>query len=243
MTRTDLLFLWYTLGMENLIDNLVKEGWLRTPHIIEAFKKIKREDFLQEGMSEVAEADMALPIGYSQTISQPSTVAFMFEELKPKEGDKIMDVGSGSGWTTALLAEIVGEKGRVVGIEIVPKLARFGKDNVAKYSFIKKKIVKIVCSDASYGFQKIKSFPELEQGFDGILASASIGWAREKGDNVKERIPAAWQEQLKIGGRIVVPIDESIWVLEKISETDFNAVEHKGFVFVPMVMWPDKNGK
>ena len=92
-----------------LIDDLIKDGWLKTPLIIDAFKKIKRADFIDEksevlGSSyneELAELDTALPIGYGQTISQPLVVAFMIEQLQPEKGDKVLDVGSGSGWTTA----------------------------------------------------------------------------------------------------------------------------------------------
>mgnify|MGYP001575730005 FL=1 len=100
----------------SLIDSLIKEGWLKTPKIIDAFQKIKREDFLPDNLKDSAEVDAAMPIGFGQTISQPLTVAFMLELLQPKEGDKILDVGSGSGWTTALLASIVGPAGEVMGL-------------------------------------------------------------------------------------------------------------------------------
>jgi protein-L-isoaspartate(D-aspartate) O-methyltransferase len=109
----------------SLIDLLVRDGWLKTEAIINAFKKIKRQDFMpaapigsdprlfygREDLKNLAELNEALPIGEGQTISQPLTVAFMLELLQPKEGDKILDVGSGSGWTTALLAYIVSQKG------------------------------------------------------------------------------------------------------------------------------------
>ena len=90
----------------NLIDNLISEGWLKSPRIIEAFRKIKREDFLPDHLKDLAQLNEALPIGYGQTISQPLVVALMLELLEPKEGEKILDIGSGSGWTTALLAYI-----------------------------------------------------------------------------------------------------------------------------------------
>ena len=84
-----------------LINSLIQEGWLKTERYIEAFKKIKRADFLPEEIKDLAELNEALPIGFNQTISQPLVVAFMIELLKPKEGEKILDVGSGSGWTAA----------------------------------------------------------------------------------------------------------------------------------------------
>ena len=120
-----------------LINSLIQEGWLKTERYIEAFKKIKRVDFLPEEIKDLAELNEALPIGYSQTISQPLVVAFMIELLKPEEGEKILDVGSGSGWTAAILAEIVGDKGKIIAIEIIPELKEFGENNILKYNFIK----------------------------------------------------------------------------------------------------------
>jgi len=206
-----------------LIDYLIKEGWLKTPRIIDAFKKIKRVDFLPEDAKDLAELNEALPIGFGQTISQPLVVAFMLELLDPRPGEKILDVGSGSGWTTALLAKIVTsdkqqeKKGKVIAIEIIPELTKFGEKNVAKYNFIKKGIVEFVCADASKGYKK-------EAPFDKILASASA-----------KELPWAWKEQLKISGRIVIPIGNSIWLFIKKSEDGFEQIEYPGFVFVPLI--------
>jgi len=200
-----------------LVDNLIAEGWLKTPRIIEAFRKIKRVDFLPKEMEDLAELNEALPIGYGQTISQPLVVAFMIEQLESEPGDKILDVGSGSGWTTALLAEIVGERGKIIAIDIVPELVEFGKKNVEKYNFVKKGQVQFICADGSKGFSK-------EAPFDKILASAAA-----------EGLPLAWKEQLKIGGRIVTPIGSSIWLFIKKSENNFEEIEYPGFAFVPLI--------
>lgn len=222
-----------------LIDSLIQEGWLKTDLIKEAFQKIKREDFLPEEMKNLAELNEAMPIGFGQTISQPAVVAFMLEQLQPKPGEKILDIGSGSGWTTALLAHIVSQKGnpksevlnskqitnykiqnskgKVIAIEIVPELKEFGEKNVAKYDFIEKGIVNFVAADGS------KGYPE-EAPFDKILASASA-----------EGIPTAWKGQLKIGGKIVAPVGSSIWTILKKSETEFEEIEYPGFVFVPLI--------
>ncbi|MBZ9569499.1 protein-L-isoaspartate O-methyltransferase [Patescibacteria group bacterium] len=206
------------------IDSLINEDWLRTPRIIEAFKKIKRVDFLPEDIKNLAELNTALPIGFGQTISQPLVVAFMIEHLQPRPGDNILDIGSGSGWTTALLAEIVGGQGKVFGMEIIPELKEFGKENVSKYNFVEKKIAEFICADASKGYPNMASHPELAEGFDKILASASA-----------RRMPRVWKEQLKIGGRIVTPIGTSIWVFIKKSEKKFAEIEFPGFIFVPLV--------
>jgi len=208
-----------------LIDYLIREGWLKTPRIIDAFRKIRRIDFLPDDIKDLAEMNEALPIGCGQTISQPLVVAFMLELLEPRPGDKILDIGSGSGWTTALLAYIVSQKGnskfqtngKVIAIEIIPGLKEFGEKNVSKYNFIEKGITEFICADGSKGYKK-------EAPFDKILASAS---ARE--------LPRAWKEQLKIGGRIVTPIGSSIWLFIKKSESEFEEFEYPGFAFVPLI--------
>jgi len=232
-----------------LIENLIQEGWLKTPRIIEAFKKIKRVDFLPEDLKDLAEINEALPISYGQTISQPLVVAFMLELLEPKEGEKILDVGSGSGWTSALLAEIVGERGKIIAIELIPELKEFGEKNVAKYNFAEKGIVKFICADGSKGYPK-------EAPFDKILVSAALAATKGGKEDLSsltmaQKLPRAWQEQLKIGGRIVTPIGNSIWLFIKKSQEEgdessvhlnsvqedlvFEEKEYPGFVFVPLI--------
>jgi len=220
-----------------LVKNLIDTGYLKTSGIIEAFLKIKREDFVPEDLKNLAYLNEALPIGYGQTISQPLVVAFMLEKLEPKKGEKILDIGSGSGWTTALLAYIVSkeprtknqepnkhqeprskdQKGKVIAVEVVPELVEFGEKNVAKYNYIEKGIVQFICADGSKGY--LKGAP-----YDKILCSASA-----------KELPEAWKRQLKIGGKIVTPIGTSIWVFEKVKEDEFLSQEFPGFVFVPLI--------
>jgi len=144
-----------------LINDLIKEGWLKTPRITEAFSKIKRVDFLPEDMKDLAEENTALSIGFGQTISQPLVVAFMLELLEPKVGEKILDIGSGSGWTAALLAEIVGEKGKVFALEAIPELKEFGEKNVSKYGFVDRGTVEFICADGSKGLENKAPFDKI----------------------------------------------------------------------------------
>lgn len=206
---------------KKLLDNLIGGGYLKTPEIIEAFSAIDRADFVLSEDKRRAYENHALPISAGQTISQPATVAIMIELLAPKAGDKILEVGSGSGWQTAILAKIAGESGKVFGIERIKELFEYGKANIEKYDFIKKGIVSLYCQDGTLGLPK-----EAEKigGFDGIIAAAA-----------GEKIPEAWKEQLKIGGRLVLPVKNSVWLIVKKSEKEFTEKEFPGFAFVPLI--------
>jgi len=208
------------MSHDKLVKELIADKVLKTPVIIEAFKSIDRADFVPEELKEGAYINAPLPIGSEQTISQPLTVAFMLELLQPKAGEKIIDVGSGSGWQTALLAHIVssgGAKGKVFAIEIIPALCEAGTDNVSKYDYIKSRIVKMYCQNAASGL------PE-EAPVDGIIAAASL-----------RRLPSAWKEQLKVGGRIVAPVGWSVVKMTKVDDNKFDREEYPGFLFVPFV--------
>lgn len=200
--------------MKELVKQLILQGYLKTPRIIEAFLAIDRKDFVSEDQHDEAYWDVALPIGYGQTISQPATVAFMLELLEPQEGDAIMDVGAGSCWQTALLAHIVGESGKVYAVERICPLLEESKKRFAKYGFTN---TQFFCQDATRGLSKYAPF-------DKIIAAASGHAMIEK-----------WKDEVKVGGRIVMPIELSIWLYSKKSETEFEKQEYLGFVFVPLI--------
>jgi len=204
----------------DLIQQLIEGGYLKTPEIISAFKKIKREDFVLPEMTLEAEKNYPLSIGYGQTISQPLTVVFMFELLQPKKGQKILDIGSGSGWTTALLAEIVGEKGKVFGIERIKELADFGQANTKKYNFVSAGRTVFITGDGSKGLPR-------EALFDCIHVGAAAA-----------KIPGPLLEQLKVGGRLVIPVGiqtQDIVLVEKGGENEYKEQRFPGFAFVPLV--------
>lgn len=201
---------------EELVDELTRGGYLKTPTLIKAFREIKRENFVPEDLKEEAYINVPLPIGFDQTISQPLTVAFMLELLLPQPGEKILDVGAGSGWQSALLAHAVGEAGKVVAIERIPELKEMTEKNLSQYPEIKKR-VNIILGDGS------KGWPE-EAPYDKIIAAAAA-----------DEIPQSWKEQLKTDGLIVAPVGVSVVTLKKITPDEFETKEYYGFSFVPLV--------
>lgn len=205
------------MTQDELIQNLIQKGYLKSPKIIQAFKYIDRQDFVPEEMKSSAYFDKALPIGYGQTISQPLVVAFMLEILKLKKGEKALEIGAGSGYKTALIASIVGENGIVYSIERILGLYNFAKDNISKYNFLEKGIVKLILGDGSKGHRE-------EAPYDKIIAGASAN-----------EIPEEWLAQLKINGRLVAPVKNSILEIYKISKNKFRKKEYFGFSFVPLV--------
>lgn len=205
------------MSKDDLVHALIRGKYLKTPRIIEAFKSIDRKDFIPQDLSDDAYVDEPLPIGFGQTISQPLTVAFMLEHLSPEPGDKILDIGAGSGWQSTLLAAIVGSRGKIVAIERIPELVKMARENIAKYNFIGKNIVEVIEGDGSEGYEKFAPY-------DKIIAAAS---ARE--------LSPAWKEQLKVGGKIVAPVEHSIIVVEKVGDNEFDTKEYFGFSFVPLI--------
>lgn len=201
------------MNKENLINNLVQAGILNTTEIIDAFKKIDRVNFVLPEHKNEAYEDYPLSIGYNATISQPTTVAFMLEILEPRAGEKILDVGSGSGWTTALLSDLVGSGGNIYSTELINELVEFGRKNISKYGFDKTRIIQ---AEKTIGWRK-------QAPYDKILVSASA-----------EILPEELVGQLKKGGRLVIPILNSVWQIDKDQAGKITKKEFPGFVFIPL---------
>ena len=197
-----------------LVRYLVDKGILVSKPLIKAFEEIDRQDFVVPSERKNAYRDYPLPIGYGQTISQPSTIAFMLELLKPQKGEKILDLGSGSGRTSALLSKVVGATGHVYGVEIIPELVERGRKNLEKYHLSQ---ATILPAGKEYGL------PE-QAPFDKILVSAA-----------GSEVPLSLLKQLKTGGLMVIPIKNSLLRLQKISDQKILTEEYPGFVFVPLV--------
>ena len=201
--------------MDKLVSELIKTGYLKTPAVIDAFRKIDRKDFVPESIKDFAYVNRPLSIGEGQTISQPLTVAFMLEHLELAHGQKVLDVGTGSGWQAALIAEIVGYEGNVISIERIKSLSESATKNLSEFQFNN---LELAVGDGSFGYRD-------EAPYDRIVAAASA-----------DSIPKVWKDQIKVGGIIVAPVASSIIKVIKISSDKFEEEEYPGFVFVPLVI-------
>lgn len=181
--------------------------------IATAFRTVLREMFLPEDQRASAEYDGPLPIGHGQTNSQPRTVEAMLRLLDPRPGQRVLDVGSGSGWTTALLADLVGPSGRVVGVELVPELAAWGESNVRATAYDWATVR--VADPHALGWPA-------DAPYDRILVSAA---ARE--------LPTALVDQLTDHGRLVVPVNGVMTLVER-SADDVAVSRHGSYRFVPL---------
>lgn len=199
--------------LTKLVAYLKERRVLSKKHIIQAFLNIDRKDFVLMDLRSLAYIDEPLSIGHGQTISQPYTVALMLELLNAKKGDKVLDVGSGSGYTTALLAEIVGKTGKVIGVEIIPELVTMGRNNLAKYNFSNAEIRQA---------GEVVGAPE-NSPYDRILVSAS-----------SDEIPKVLVKQLKKNGTMVIPVGNDIYKIKKKSDGSLKLERHEGFSFVPL---------
>jgi len=193
-----------------LIDSLIAEGVLNTPSLIKAFQSVDRADFVLPLFKEDAYDDCPLPISCEQTISQPYTVAFMLELLQPQPDDRVMDLGSGSGWTTALLATLC----RIVdAVERYEELIAFSRKNLAKYHF---ENITMHKARRTLGLQG--------EHFDKILVSCSA-----------DKMPKQLIDQLSPGGTMVIPVESSLFKVVKKPDGSLRTEEYPGFMFVPLI--------
>ncbi len=182
--------------------------------IARAFEQMQRQNFVPEEQRVNVNVNAPIPIGYGQTNSQPYTVEKMLRWLEPEPGNKVLDVGSGSGWTTALLAYLVGRNGKVYAVEKIPELVEFGRDNCNRLGI---KNAQFFEAGKGYGL------PEYAP-YDRILVSASA-----------TKMPQELIDQLKPGGKLVIPVKSDILEVEKITDNSLDIKAHPGFIFVPLV--------
>jgi protein-L-isoaspartate(D-aspartate) O-methyltransferase len=211
---------------EKLIDNLTKQGILHTPTIIQALQAVPRNKFLPADMQQYASSDTPLPIGFGQTISAPHMVAIMNEALQLQVGHRVLEVGAGSGWHAATVAEVVAptdaprsEWGHVFTVEVVRALADIARKNVMNAGYGDR--VTITNNDGS------KGYPE-KAPFDRILVTAAA-----------PAVPKPLLDQLKPGGVLLVPVGSPFLfqtLLRLKKQTDGKMVEENlgGVAFVPL---------
>ena len=203
---------------EDLVDALRREDYIRTSHVERAFRAVRREKFVTEDNRNYSYSDHPLPILCGQTISAPSMIAIMLEEADLRPGMKVLEIGTGSGYNAALLAEIVGQE-NLVTIERFPDLVDWGGGNLRQNGYEK---VKIVLGDGTLGY-------EPGAPYDCIMATAGA-----------PRIPRAWILQTKVGGRIVAPIggssfNQTLAIATRLKTEDVDVRWGTACAFVPLV--------
>jgi len=203
----------YETEREELVEALRKRG-IKNENVLKAFLKVERHLFVPEVMRFNAYKDVALPIGQGQTISQPYTVAFMTEALNPKPGERILEIGTGSGFQAAILYEL---GARVFTIE-----RNFDLYNQTMKLFDKLNYrIAARCSDGTIGWAEFAPY-------DGIIVTAG-----------SPSIPENLKKQLAIGGRLVIPVGNKINqvmnILTKVDEEKFQIEEVHYFAFVPLI--------
>ncbi|RLF55289.1 MAG: protein-L-isoaspartate O-methyltransferase [Thermoplasmata archaeon] len=199
-----------------LIENLKRLGYIRSKKVEDAMMSIRREDFVPQGLREYAYHDTPLEIGHGQTISAPHMVALMCEELELERGLKVLEVGAGSGYHSAVISRIIGEEGMVYSIERIPDLVEFARRNLERAGI---RNVEVVEGDGSMGL------PE-HAPYDRILVTCSA-----------PDIPDPLVEQLKDGGIILIPVGRTFSVLVKGLKRGNKVVRKEicGCAFVPLI--------
>jgi len=170
---------------KSMVEDCVRGRGIREPQILRAMEKVPRHLFVDGALWLQAYGDHALPIGSGQTISQPYTIGLTTRALQMKHGDKVLEIGTGSGYQSAILAEIAGQ---VFSIEKVPELARRARRTLDQLGYLN---IAIRTMDGCYGWKE-------EAPFDAILVSAAT-----------PDLPETLLEQLKPGGRLVMPLQGS----------------------------------
>ena len=195
-----------------MVEKQIVARGIETPAVVAALRKVPRHEFVPIAYREESYVDSPLPIGEGQTISQPFIVALMTALVYQKPGSKILEIGTGSGYQAAVLAEMA-EK--VYTIEIVPELAEKSKTTLQRLGY---ENIEFRQGDGYLGW------PEAAP-FDGIIVTAAPG-----------HVPQPLVDQLKIGANLVIPVGEGVQQLKVIAKTEEGLVEKNALAvrFVPM---------
>ena len=199
---------------ERMVDEQIRDRGIADEHVLKAMRRVPRHAFVPSQMQEMAYSDGPLPIGNSQTISQPYIVALMTEALGLKPGQKVLEVGTGSGYQAAILAEMGLD---VYTIEFLPDLSEKAREILTQLGY---EDIHYRCGDGHAGW------PE-EAPFDGIIVTAA-----------PSRLPEPLGEQLKTGGRLVIPIGnwgQDLYVYTRNEDGSLSGEVICAVRFVPLV--------
>ena len=201
-------------GLRNQLVTTIRNKGIKDKKVLDAMPKVPRHLFMDSGFIDFAYQDKPFPIGADQTISQPYTVAFQTELLEVQPGHKILEIGTGSGYQTAVLIEL---KAEVYSIERQKELYTKAKKFLPKVGYVPKKLV---YGDGYIGLTE-------NAPFNGIIVTAGAPY-----------VPKALLGQLKIGGKLVIPVGDDVQVMTvftRTSEKKFEKLEYGDFRFVPML--------
>ncbi|WP_456453618.1 protein-L-isoaspartate(D-aspartate) O-methyltransferase [Thermococcus sp.] len=201
------------------VEALEREGIIKSKKVKEAFLKVPRYKFVPEESAQWSHVDEPLPIPAGQTVSAPHMVAIMLELAELEEGMKVLEVGTGSGWNAALIAEIV--RTDVYTIERIPELVEFARKNLKRVGY--EGIVHVIPGDGTKGFPP-------EAPYDRIIVTAGA-----------PKVPEPLVEQLKPGGKLLIPVgsyhlwQELLEVVKLDEKGRRRIINHGGVAFVPLV--------
>lgn len=207
-----------TASRDRLVDSLVRRGYIVSDSVENAMRRVPREEFVPARLRDEAYVDTPLPIGDGQTISAPHMVAIMVEKLDLEPGHKVLEVGAGSGYHAAVVAEVVSPGGRVLTVERFESLARFAEANLTRAGYAD--AVKVLVGDGSLGL------PE-EAPFDRVFVACGA-----------PDVPAPLVSQLSDGGKMLIPVGGRMYQdLIKVEKRggQVRTENHGGCVFVPLI--------
>jgi protein-L-isoaspartate(D-aspartate) O-methyltransferase len=201
---------------ERMIDIHLKQRGITDERVLDAFFTVPREEFIPEERHDSAYADHPLPIGYSQTISQPYIVALTIQALRIKNTDTVLELGAGSGYAAAIIAELAH---KVITVERIPELAERASETLKRLGYIN---VKVVTADGTLGYEE-------KAPYNGIAVAAAA-----------PKIPPSLLGQLAQGGRMVIPVGpEGFQQLLYIEKNDKGKIVEKRNIcdcsFVPLI--------
>lgn len=211
----------YVRAREELVRVGIVGYGITDEDVIEVMGRVKRHEFVPEDLRDLAYANHAIPIGYGQTISQPFIVALMTQELEISAGDRILEIGTGSGYQAAILEELGAE---VYTIEIIAPLAEEAKQRFLRLGYSE---ISTKHADGYYGWEEYSPF-------DRIIVTAA-----------PDHVPPPLLQQLKIGGILIIPVGpvggyQELWKITKTGEDTYDSESLGGVIFVPFTRLDDE---